>query len=251
MPRLLLAWACALFPFIAAAQNPGTNVSFRVLCFDHNKGMTKVYVPLAGGKEGKTEVPLYTNDFSDLIDTTFPGDKAFFFTEEDGPAGKPVRRVVAEAPLLKVARQAIVLLPAPAGDPMTYRALCFDDSGDSFPMGGTRVINLSPFPIRLNLAGADLPPIKPEGAQLYPQVKAVDEWNMYNARVDFFVKEAWVAVANQSWKAVDRKRDWVITSMDPNSRQPVIRLYQDIPPWKKPNLTAPSPAAAPTAPSKP
>lgn len=129
--------------------------------------------------------------------------------------------------------QVFFLLPETKQGGPVYRVLAFDDEERSFPMGATRVINLAPFQIRLNLAGSDLAPIKPGGMAVYPQVKVVDEWNMYTARIDFFAKEQWVPVATQSWKASDRKRDWVITQMDMATNSPAIRLYQDIPPWRE------------------
>lgn len=210
-------------------------VSFRVLCFEHRDNVTSVLAP--GSDESKIEVPLYTNDFSDPIKARFTGGKAAFYVEEKLPDGKIGRKLVAEGGLGKATRQAFVLIPTDQKTGAIYRIVAFDDSEESFPMGGTRVINLAPFPIRLNLAGAEMESIKPGGIGVYPMVKKVDEWNMYTARIDFEVKEGqWVGVATQSWKASDRKRDWVITRYDQVTRQPAIRLYQDIPPWRKQQL---------------
>ena len=164
------------------------------------------------------------------------------------PSGHPAVRpftqaLVADGALGRGERQAFVLIPTDEKTGPIYRVVAFDDSEASFPMGATRVINLAPFPIRLNLAGADMPPIKPGGIGMYPMIKKVDEWNMYTARIDFEVKQdQWVAVATQSWKASERKRDWVITRFDAVAKQPAIRLYQDIPPGRAEKLPAGVPA---------
>jgi hypothetical protein len=101
-------------------------------------------------------------------------------------------------------------------------------------------LNLAPFPIRLNLAGRDQSVIKPGGIAVYPLVKDVDEWNMYTTRIQFGVSEGqWVDVATQSWKSSQRKRDWVIVRFDPATKQPAIRQYQDIPPWRRTVLPLP------------
>ena len=74
------------------------------------------------------------------------------------------------------------------------------------------------------------------------KIKQVDEWNMFTARIDFSVEgDKWVPVATQSWKASNRKRDWVITHVDPATKEPAIRLYQDIPPWHDEKLPGGTP----------
>jgi hypothetical protein len=214
-----------------AAQEDARLVKFRVLCYEHAKETLKGFVVGAGGD--KQEVEFLTGGFGPQLTGKFAGGKVRFYVEKPGPDGKLVRSVVGEGNLDPSAVQLFLLLPEtkPAGP--VYRVLAFDDLEAAFPMGSTRVINLAPFPIRLNLAGADLEPIKSGGMKVYPQVKVVDEWNMYTARIDFFAQEQWVPVATQSWKASDRKRDWVITHLDPASQSPAIRLYQDIPPWRE------------------
>lgn len=138
------------------------------------------------------------------------------------------------------AHQAFVLIPTDAKTGPIYRIVAFEDGEEAFPMGATRVINLAPFPIRLNLAGADMDPIKPGGIGMYPMVKQVDDWNMYTAKIQFGVAEGHrVDVATQSWKASTGKRDWVISRFDPATKQPVVRQYQDIPPWRKTVLPVP------------
>lgn len=231
-------------PLASAQESSGTEVSFRVLCFEHRDNVTSVFAP--GNDAAKIEVPLYTNDFSDPLKARFLAGKATFYIEEKLPDGKIGRKLVAEGNLGKGTKQAFVLIPTDQKSGPIYRVVAFDDSEESFPMGATRVINLAPFPIRLNLAGADMESIKPGGIGVYPIVKKVDEWNMYTARIDFEVKEGqWVGVATQSWKASDRKRDWVVTRYDQETRQPAIRLYQDVPPWRKQQLPVGSADGAP------
>jgi hypothetical protein len=231
-PALLIALLVFALPFKASAQAAGgTEISFRVLCFEQRDGVTSAMVPAGDGN--KVEVPFYTSDFSPLLKAKFAGGKAAFYVEETLPNGKPQNKLVAEGKLASGTRQAFILIPNEPSEGPVYRIVAFDDSGESFPMGGLRVINLAPFPIRLNLAGTDTAPIKPGGVGMYPMVKKADEWNMYTARIQFGVADQkWVDVATQSWKASDRKRDWVIARFDPATKQPAIRQYQDIPPWK-------------------
>lgn len=215
-----------------SAQDDGRVVKFRLLCYEQVRDTIKALVPGAAGKN--EEVAFYSGGFGPQITAKFTGGKVRFFTEAAGPDGKPVFTVVAEGDLGPSAVQMFLLFPQAKDKTPIYKVLAFDDLEASFPMGATRVINLASCPIRLCLAGTEMPPIKPGGVQVYPQIKKADEWNMFSARVDFSVEtDKWIPVATQSWKSSNRKRDWVITQIDPDTRQPSIRLYQDIPPWRE------------------
>lgn len=233
---LLAAALLVLLPhFLSAQTREGTDVSFRVLCFEHRDDITSAFA--AGPTSGLVEVPFYTNGFSDPVRARFQGGRADLFIEENSPDGGTKRKVVASGKLAATNHQAFVLVPSDAPNGPEYQILAFDDREQSFPMGATRVINLARFPIRLNLAGAMLDPVKPGGFSVFPMVRKVDEWNMFTARIEFQVAEGrWVEVSTQSWKASNLKRDWVITRFDEETRQPLIRLYQDIPPWHRPRV---------------
>jgi hypothetical protein len=218
---------------VLRAQDDGRVVKFRLLCYEQVKDVTKAMVAGDGG--GKQEVVFYSGGFGPQVSGKFTGGKVRFFTEAQGPDGKPVATIVAEGILGPSAVQMFLLFPQGKDKTPVYKVLAFDDLEKSFPMGATRVINLASCPIRLNLAGADMPPLKPGGVEVYPQVKKADEWNMFTARVDFAIEpDKWVPVSTQSWKSSNQKRDWVITQFDAETRQPAIRHYQDLPPWREP-----------------
>ena len=215
------------------AQNDVRVVRFRLLCYEQVNDLTKAMIIGDGG--GKQEVIFYSGGFGPQITGKFTGGKVRFFTEAAGPDGKPVATVVAEGDLGPSTVQMFLLFPQPKGKSPVYKVLAFDDLEKAFPMGSTRVINLATCPIRLNLAGADMPAVKPGGMDVYPQIKKADEWNMFTARVDFALEDGkWVPVTTQSWKSSNLKRDWVIAQFDPITRQPAVRTYQDLPPWREP-----------------
>jgi hypothetical protein len=238
----LLALSTILIsPCLAAQEASSTEISFRVLCVDHRDNVSSAFATGEGGN--KVEVPLYTSDFSSIIKAKFVNGQASLFVEESMPDGKIQRKIVADGKLATGVRQAFLLIPTSSSIGPIYRIVAFEDGEETFPMGATRVINLAPFPIRLNLAGTDMPPVKPGGVSMIPQVVKVDEWNMYTTRIQFGVSaDQWVDVATQSWKASNRKRDWVIARFDVTSKQPSIRQYQDVPPWRKMGLAAPAAA---------
>lgn len=230
----------------AVAQNEGVKVVFRLLCFEQRDGIDALWVTQPGADAGNKEVVLFTGGFSEEHEGVFAAGKAELFVEETRPDGTKSRKVLASGKLADSPRQAFLLIPTGEKSGPIYRILCFDDRESAFPMGATRLINLATFPVRLAIAEKELPPIEPGGMQIYPMVKTVDEWNMFKARIDFGVKaDQWVPVSTQSWKASDQKRDWVVTSFSAETRQPVVRLYKDIPPWRKPNLEIGKPEGQP------
>ncbi|WP_367872941.1 hypothetical protein [Luteolibacter sp. Populi] len=211
--------------FTAAAQEKRT-VSFRALCYQHMGDVKYVSLP-APAAGAPVQVPLPTSGFGTETKGVFEDGMVRFFAENSNPP-----KVIAEGKLAKSERQVFLFLPSPDAK-MVYRVHALNDDEASFAMGSTRVLNLGAVKIRLNFAGADLPPIEPGGMAIYPMVKTADEWGMFTARVDYDNgKGGWTPVSSQSWKSAEEKRDMVIATVDPKTKRPSIRQYQDIPPWR-------------------
>lgn len=231
IPALRIWFVLGLLSAVAAGQDE-RKVVFRVLCFEHRADITSAGIDI-GKDPGKFhEIVLLTGNFTAEYKSTFADNTVRFHvadaTQPDG------RRIVAAGALAQGERQLFLLLPGPDGS-RPYRVMAFDDDERTFPMGAVRVLNLCPTMIRLNFAGADMKLIQPGKVVVYPPVRQVDEWNMYQVRIDFAnAKGAWVPVSSPSWKASTLKRDLVITLLDPVSHYPRIASYKDIPPWRKP-----------------
>ena len=231
MHRVISA-AIASLAFFVAGGNPAAaqetrSVNFRVLCYQHVGDVKFVAMVPPGGTGSPVQVALPTSGFGEDTKGVFADGMARFAAEGSTPP-----KVVAEGKLAKSDRQIFLFLPH--SDPkFVYRVFALDDDEKIFPMGSTRVLNLAAAKVRLNFSGADLPPIAPGGVATYPMVTNADEWKMFPVRVDFDNgKGGWRPVSNQSWKAIDTKRDLVITTLDPKTKQPSIRMYQDVPPWR-------------------
>ncbi len=217
---------CALFLPIVQAQS-ASPVSFRTLCVKYQDDIRSAYA--LSGKGGSIEVALYTGSLSEVYQGSFNDGIATLYVEDSSaPGGK---RIVAAGKLASAPRQLFLLVPDP-DKKHPYRIQCLPDDVRSFPMGGVRFVNLTPYNSRLRLAGATLPPVKPGSSQTYPKVVKVNEWNMYQAKIELQAPSGkWAPIASPAWKALDAKRDVVIATIDPRNRQPRILSYQDIPPW--------------------
>ena len=216
----------ALFLPLARAQSV-REVAFRTLCLQYADNLKSAYA--SSGKGGNTEVRLFTGGFSPVYTAAFTGDTATLYVEEAGaPDGK---KIIASGQLAGGKQQLFLLFPDP-DKKLPYRIHCMNDDVGAFPMGGLRFLNLAPFSARLELSGSKLDPVKPGGIETYPQVVKVDEWNMYQARIEFQKPDGkWATVSSPSWKASKLKRDLVVATFDAKTRTPRMFNFKDIPDW--------------------
>lgn len=238
---IIAALYLTVFTPISPAQT-ARKVQFRTLCLDYSNEIRSVVIPGAGPDE-ILKIQLYT-DVSPVLVGAFTGNEASFFIEKPpGPDGKPVRELVGRTSIGKSEHQLFIFLPGTgAAGSLPYLVRSFDDDTTSFAMGSVRAINLSPVPIRFLLSGEITPQIPPTKYAQFPHSKKVNEYNMYPVVVEFLSGNGeWIHGQSVSWKATDRRRDLVITSVDARFKQPVVRMFADFPPWMEP-------AAAPVQP---
>jgi hypothetical protein len=236
MKKLVLSiLACLAVPTLSAQT---TKVEFRTLCLQLLPGLDNLTI--AGEKAGETkQVKLFT-DVSPVVEGSFASGQAEFFAETAGADGKPVRQAVARAPLAKSERQLFLFIPTGSKDKLPYHLVCYDDDTKTFPMGHIRAINLAPGPVRFVISGAQTPEIPPGKHALFPHSKKVNDYDMYPVVIEFRgVDGTWVKGQSVNWKSTDRRREVVITMIDPKFKQPVVKLYGDVPPWLE------TPAATP------
>jgi hypothetical protein len=224
---LLLALAAPL-----AAQQT-RKVTLRTLCFAHVNGVKKVFLP---GPEPGTlaEVPLYTEVFSLPVEATITGGKASFFLSEAAPApGKPRPAL----PAVNVPDSPTVLflfLPNPGKPEAPYLVVPMADDQTAFPLGTTKAMNLTPANVRFDLgefAGAKGVVVAPGKTAIIEPVKKVNHLNQFDAKVMYEVKpKEFVEFYNSRWRSVAAKRDIAIAYLDPQSKNPMVNLYEDAPP---------------------
>lgn len=225
----LVAIALAL-PHISAQSR---KIAFRTLCLDYVDDIRKVVLPGESPGEGQ-EVPLYT-DISPVVEGSFRNAKATFFAGQPDSDAKPV----AVGQLAKSKRQLFVFVPNAAdrkeGEP-AYSVMCYDDDTGSFGMGQVRAINLAPVPVRFQISGQTTPQIPAGKFARFPHSKKTNKYNMYPVVVEFLSGNGeWIKGQSVSWKATNRRREVVVTLIDPKFKQPVVRMYSDFPEWIEPD----------------
>jgi hypothetical protein len=179
------------------AQNDGQKVSFRAICLEYQDDVKEVQ--LASSEEGELE--LWTQRIGRPQDATFSDNIATFYVTD--PEAENGKRVVARGSLANSSRQLFLFLPATDDEDLAYNVLCMPDNVANFAMGGVRVVNFSPGPVRFKFSGTDLKPIGPKKISTYPAPK-VDQWNMFQVDVFFANPEGdWVRVASPAWKSTE------------------------------------------------
>ncbi|WP_345714423.1 hypothetical protein [Luteolibacter yonseiensis] len=206
-------------------------MAFRTLCLEQIPGLEKVSLP--GVNPGELqEVNLYT-DVSPVVEGVFKTSEAAFYSAAPGADGKPVLKPVGKATLGKSERQLFIFAPVKAADGKpAYGITVFDDDTKTFPMGHIRAINLAPVPIRFQLSGELTPQIAPTKFAQFPHSKKVNDYNMYPVLVQFLSGNGeWVNGQSVSWRALENRREIVITSVDLRTKQPTVNMFADFPPW--------------------
>lgn len=228
---LAIGSLCLTLSSPASWSQEARKIAFRTLCLEYAGEIRSVVVPGKSPDES-TKVDLFT-DVSPVVEGSFTGGEATFYIEKVGAVGKPVRELVGKAPLGKSERQLFVFLPGtPGKDNLPYQVRAFDDDVKSFAMGSVRAINLSPVPVRFILSGEVTPQVPPSKYAQFPHSKKVNDYNMYPVVVEFLSADGqWMKGQSVSWKATDRRREIVVTRVDPKFKQPSVRMFSDFPPW--------------------
>ncbi|MEO7098605.1 MAG: hypothetical protein ABI162_04535 [Luteolibacter sp.] len=234
IPLKDLTVGCAVIAILTSAcfAENTRKIAFRTLCLDRVNGIERVVIPGSSASETQ-KVELYT-DVSPVIDGIFKNNEAAFYIEKPpGPDGKPVLELVGRAPIGKSEHQLFLFSPGAGGEgKLPYDVMAFDDDTKTFAMGSVRAINLAPVPVRFMLSGELTPQIPPTKYALFPHSKKVNDYNLYPVVIEFLSGNGeWVNGQSVSWKATERRRDIVITSVDTQFKQPTVRMFTDFPPW--------------------
>lgn len=234
IPFKILSLGCISLVISSSALFAQTSrkIAFRTLCLERVNDIGAVVIPGNNPDDSQT-IELYT-DVSPVTDGIFKTEEAAFYIDKGkGPDGKPIRVLVGKTPLGKSDRQLFLFAPGEPGEgKLPYTVKSYDDDTRSFPMGNVRAINLSPVPVRFNLSGQVTPQIPSARFAQFPHSTKVNDYNMYPVVIEFLSGSgAWVKGQSVSWKATDRRREIVVTTVDTKFKQPTVQMFADFPPW--------------------
>jgi hypothetical protein len=229
IPRFLVLMLALAAPLSAQTRK----VTLRTLCFSHVNGVKKVFLP--GPEPGSlAEVPLYTEVFSLPVEVNITGGKASFLLSEAAPEPGKQRAALPAVNVPDSSKVLFLFLPNPGKPEAPYLVVPMADDESAFPLGTTKAMNLTPANIRFDLgefAGAKGVVVAPGKTAIIESVKKVNHLNQFDAKVMYEVKpKEFVEFYNSRWRSVAGKRDIAIAYMDPQSKKPMVNLYEDAPP---------------------
>lgn len=218
---------------LAASAQETRKVSLRTLCFSHVDKVQKVFV--AGSEPGSgTEVPLFTETFSMPVEVVALEGKLTFSLAAPG-------KDVPALPAVKLPEGSKILclfLPNPGKKNQPYQVVAMADDLTTFPLGSVKLMNLTPAVVRFDLGefvGAKGSTVAPGKTGMLASIRKVNHLNQYDAKALYQTKPGeFVQFYNSRWRSVAAKRDIAIAYLDPQSKLPMVNLYEDAPAFEIP-----------------
>lgn len=224
-----------LLASVCAQAADTRKIRFRALCFQHAGEIKEVLLQTADN--ATIPVPLYTSAFSHELEATLQNDLVRFVISHGEKDGRKDLQLAASAKAVPGEHQLFLFVPqANAPDTAPYRVLVFDDTESAFPMGGTLLLNFARQPVRFSV-GEHLKELPPGGIVTIPQAMKRNTTNQTPVEISFSTPDGrWVPFSSTRWLSLPNQRALAISFIHPVSRQPMVRWYQDIPPWRLPKL---------------
>lgn len=227
----------AALALVSIAHGQGKKFSFRTLCFSYVDKVSKVYLPDAKSGE-MLEVPLYTEVYSLPLEGDSKDSKATFFLTEEASTSEKKTPSLTPVKLPDSSKLLFLFLPNPGKTGQPYRVMAMADDTASFPLGSVKILNLTPAELRFDLgefSGAKGIRVSPGKTAVTTAAKKVNHLNHYDAKVLYQLKPGeFSPFYNSRWRSIGEKRDLVIVYLDPTSKQPVVAIYEDVPPTTEP-----------------
>ncbi len=138
-----------------------------------------------------------------------------------GPAGADdTLPVVASAAIASIREPLLVLVPADEDGQIGYQVTVVEKAHSGFPLGGYKLVNLSPHPVRVNL-GNDVIEIESGEQSLFkPDVEAGE---VVAVTIDHKIDGHWRLVSSARWASRSDRRTLVCFQLDPASKRMGIK----------------------------
>lgn len=125
-----------------------------------------------------------------------------------------------------LSRLIVIIVPAAQGTVPPYRMVVIDDDPKSFPWGGSKVVNLTPSELSLEVGDQKLP-LPGDKVTAVPKVTKLDEYN--RAQTNFFYKQndQWVIASELQMQYLDTLRRVFVIYHTPDASAFQVRAIVD------------------------
>jgi len=222
----VLAASAALLPFVpATADANSTKLPLSIYCFDYAGDLKSVDVRT--GQSEFSPINLSTANVIDAGEVLAEDGKIILH----GPAaGDDEHPVVATLEVGTISKPLAVLAPAPApateekvegeADAPAYRSHVIEADDKTFPMGSYRFVNLSPYPVRINLGEHSMEIESGTDKLFNPKVAAGE---LLAVTIEYQLEENWLAVSSSRWAYRKDRRTLVCIQQDPQTQRMLLK----------------------------
>jgi len=233
-----MALGFQLLPSDVAAQDDLRTIMARTLFFKRSGDITDIYIQ---APENALKIPMPVEGFSAPFKCALVKGSAVFYREDgQNPDGTPKKIVLARTKVPSSFKKVLFyFIPSTAAEKkkqggLLYRVIALGDGLKQFPMGHTRLLNLSRTPAAFSIGEH----IRKLGAGKFarvPEVKKRNDWNMAPIVCKIqTTKGRWRTISEFQTRFTKRKRMFIVSYINPNTHQPLLKIYKDIPLSKEP-----------------
>lgn len=225
-PSLSLAIFASILPWALPSAQAQQDTRIRALAFQSG-ALTEVYVhdPAGSAMIGKVNLKSFLNHEFDILKTK--GGPVVFTTKADPASVKVEEDVVGQCELPGKAGSTSVLLFMPEGDnPAHCKVTLVDSTAKSFPPGSFKVVNLSPWEVKIELEKKEFD-IK-AGETLVIKDPPVGENQASGMKATCLRDGNWEQFGSGFWPHPGEKRVIQIITENPVTKQPELRGVRDV-----------------------
>ena len=197
------------------------SITIRTLCLEHVDGLKTLYFKSSEKTGEVIAIPIWERGLSDDIRLNVSGDELLFYApvqEGDGKKEDPVARGKASSE----ARQLLFFVPEKRSG-LSYRVISYNDDTRTFPMGSTRLLNVSHSTAHFKLGEIEKA-VEPGATTIAPMPRMLNRFKDYNLMIELESDKGRYLVRQTRGKSSKRKRDMAVVYIDADSKRARVKL---------------------------
>jgi hypothetical protein len=203
-------------------------IQARTLCFERAGETPDIFI---NGSAEPYKILTPVESFSNRFTCKLVNNMAVFYKVEGvDDHGDPKRVVVAKTKVSPSLKEVLFYFaPTKSEGDILYHILVMPDSVDDFPLGSTRLLNLSAGDVAFKV-GEHLKRLKSREMALMGAVHKRNEYNMAPLICKMnSVNGVWMTICETQARFTDRKRLLIVSYVNPETHQPLLKVYKDLP----------------------
>ncbi|WP_411847257.1 hypothetical protein AAFN60_07645 [Roseibacillus persicicus] len=173
------------------------------------------------GEKNQVAVKVMRNRISDPMECYAVDGKLSFFDEKSGEL------LTSTAVPAKIKKAIFIFVKGNQGGKTAWKLFPIDNTEDSFPAGGTHVVNLHADEIRFIL-GQTKEVLKPNQSKGFEMPTNRDDFNMAPVAFQFKnSRDEWVNGKETSYRFLPTSRYLLVAYIDPRSSRPRVKTFKD------------------------